>query len=203
MVRLLREARPTVTVVTRSITAASAARPQVDMLGAVVTEDEEGPVVPEDVPLPVPEGATMLTFTVAALLTGRVSDATNWKLPVPWNPAVGVNSTSMVPGASDPETNRTVPFTVLTIPQPTFGSGSPVRCRVMVTAVSVVVLAAWDSAVNLNVVIASEGSELAPVPLSFVAVTVKVYSVPLARPVTTVDAPEVVAVTPPGADATV
>ena len=41
------------------------------------------------------------------------------------------------------------------------------------------------------------------VPTEFVAVTVKVYAVPLVRPVTVTDVPVVVAVTPPGADVAV
>ena len=69
--RLLPEARPTASAVTRSITAANPARPHVEMPGAADMLDEAGPVVPEDVPPPVDEvGATMLTYTVAGRLTG-------------------------------------------------------------------------------------------------------------------------------------
>ena len=48
-----------------------------------------------------------------------------------------------------------------------------------------------------------DASEDRLVPLEFVAVTVKVYAVPLVRPVTVTDIPVVVVVTPPGADMTV
>ncbi len=69
--RLLPEARPTASAVTSSITAASTPRPHVEMPGAADMLDEAGPVVPEDVPLPVDEvGATTLASTVAGRLTG-------------------------------------------------------------------------------------------------------------------------------------
>ena len=48
-----------------------------------------------------------------------------------------------------------------------------------------------------------DGSEDRLVPMEFVAVTVKVYAVLVARPVTVTDVPVVVAVTSPGADVTV
>jgi hypothetical protein len=48
-----------------------------------------------------------------------------------------------------------------------------------------------------------EGAEPAPVPTAFVAVTEKVYIVPLVRPVTTIGEDVPVAVTPPGDDVTV
>ena len=71
MARLLPEARPTASAVTSSITAASTPRPHVEMPGAADMLDEAGPVVPEDVPLPVDEvGATTLASTVAGRLTG-------------------------------------------------------------------------------------------------------------------------------------
>ena len=73
----------------------------------------------------------------------------NWKLPVPTNPSASMNTTSMVLDVSEPSMNSTVsPMTVPTMSQPTFGSGTPVRCRVKVTAVSIVVLVPYDTAVN-------------------------------------------------------
>ena len=48
-----------------------------------------------------------------------------------------------------------------------------------------------------------DGSEDRLVPMEFVAVTVKVYAVPLVRPVTVTDVPVVVAVISPGAEVAV
>jgi hypothetical protein len=53
-------------------------------------------------------------------------------------------------------------------------------------------------------VTAFDGADAGPVPRAFVAVTVKVYAVPLTRPPTVaVVAPLVVATRPPGAEVTV
>ena len=54
-----------------------------------------------------------------------------------------------------------------------------------------------------SVVTEGDGSELALVPMAFVAVTVNVYAVCSLRPVTVADVPDVVAVKPPGSDVTV
>jgi hypothetical protein len=48
-----------------------------------------------------------------------------------------------------------------------------------------------------------EAAEEVLVPLAFVAVTVKVYAVPLVRPVTVIGEPVLVAVKPPMLDETV
>ena len=48
-----------------------------------------------------------------------------------------------------------------------------------------------------------DAAEAAPVPTAFVAVTVKVYAVPLVRPVTTIGDDEPLAVIPPGFEVTV
>jgi hypothetical protein len=57
----------------------------------------------------------------------------------------------------------------------------------------------------VNGVTTFEGAEAALLPAAFVAVTVKVYAVPLVRPVTLalVAGPVTVAVSPPGAETTV
>jgi len=54
-------------------------------------------------------------------------------------------------------------------------------------------------------VTAADGAETSPVPTAFVAVTVKVYDVPLERPVTTAVRvePSTTAVLPPGLAVTV
>jgi hypothetical protein len=49
----------------------------------------------------------------------------------------------------------------------------------------------------------AEGAEAAPLPAPFVAVTVKVYLMPLVRPLTVHDVVELVQVLPPGLDVTV
>ena len=56
---------------------------------------------------------------------------------------------------------------------------------------------------TVGVVTEFDASEVALVPMEFVAVTVKVYVVPFVRPVTVTEVPVVVAVTPPGSDVTV
>jgi hypothetical protein len=48
-----------------------------------------------------------------------------------------------------------------------------------------------------------EVADVAPTPAEFVAVTVKVYAVPLVRPVTVIGDAEAVPVFPPGVDVTV
>ncbi len=48
-----------------------------------------------------------------------------------------------------------------------------------------------------------DGEDAGPVPAEFVAVTVKVYAVPFARPGTVIGDPVPVAVNPPGDDVTV
>ena len=52
-------------------------------------------------------------------------------------------------------------------------------------------------------VTADEALEAAPVPMALVAVTVKVYAVPLASPVTVIGDEAPVAVSPPGEEVTV
>ena len=56
---------------------------------------------------------------------------------------------------------------------------------------------------TVGVVTEFDASEVALVPMEFVAVTVKVYAVPFVRPITMTEVPVVVAVTPLGSDVTV
>jgi hypothetical protein len=68
-------------------------------------------------------------------------------------------------------------------------------------AVAVTLVGAPGGAAGVTLV---DGSDVGPGPLALVAITVKVYDVPLVRPVTiAVRAPVVLAVKPPGADVTV
>jgi hypothetical protein len=74
-----------------------------------------------------------------------------------------------------------------------------VACRSPGAAVTLV--GAPGGPVGLTVL---DGADAEPVPIAFVAVTVKVYAVPLVSPVTVaVRAPVVLDVNPPGEDVTV
>jgi len=66
----------------------------------------------------------------------------------------------------------------------------------LVPAVTVPIVGAVGTPVGVAL---AENADAAPVPIAFVAVTVKVYAWPLLRPLTTRGEPLPLAVSPPGA----
>jgi hypothetical protein len=92
---------------------------------------------------------------------------------------------------------------VVIVEPPLFAGGVNVTVACALPAVALTAVGAPGVPIGAVGVTAFEGADGALVPTLLVAVTVNVYVVPLASPITVIGAPDPAAVIPPGEDVTV